>query len=74
CLLGILHYKFTENLSQKAADAVARKQYWNQSAEYSVYEAAFARTPELVLKSAESAEYEDSKSISSLGLIQPIHW
>jgi hypothetical protein len=74
CVLGILHYKFTRNYSEKVADAVARKQYWNQSAEYAVYEAALARDPELVLKFPESAEYADSRSICSPGLIQSIDW
>ena len=74
CMLGILHYKFTKNHPEKVADAVARKQYWNLSAEYAVYEAALARNPELVLKFRESAEYANSKSICSPGLIQSIAW
>ena len=74
CVLGILHYKFTKNHSEKVADAVARKQYWNLSAEYLIYEAALARNPGLVLKSPESAEYANCKSICSLGLVQSIAW
>ncbi len=74
CMLGILHYKFTKNYPEKIADAVARKQYWNSSAEYAVYEDTLARNPGLVLKFPESAEYADSKSLCSPGLIQSIDW
>lgn len=74
CLLAILHYKFTKNYPEKVADAVARKQYWNRSAEYAVYEAALARNPGLVLKFCESVEYANSKSICSFGLIQSLAW
>jgi glycosyltransferase involved in cell wall biosynthesis len=73
-IFGILHYKFTNSLSDKVIDAVARGQYWNHSAEYVVYEAAFARDAGLVLKVGESTEYVDSGTMCSLGLIQKVAW
>lgn len=74
CIFGILHYKFISSFAEKVADAVALRQYWNQSAEYVVYQSALARDPGLVMKTGQSAEYMDSRTMRSLGLIQQISW
>ena len=69
CLIGLLHYKFDSDFYSKVHDAVARKQYWNESTEYRVYLEALRRDPELSFLWSGSRCYTSSRDLVECGII-----
>ncbi|KAA9133392.1 glycosyltransferase family 2 protein [Marinihelvus fidelis] len=74
CYLGILHYKFGAGLREKIGNAIAEKNYWNDSAEYRAYQAAFADDPALSLAFDGSRRYTSPGDLVDCGLLRSPEW
>lgn len=72
CFIGILHYKFDSDLSTRINEAVERKQYWNNSAEYSVYLRSLQDDPTLSFFWYGSRRYRSPKDLVAHGVIDSI--
>lgn len=72
CWIGLLHYKFDGDFLARTADAVRRRQYWNDSFEYAVYHEALRRNPLLSLSWHGSRRYSGSQDLLAAGLIAPL--
>lgn len=74
CQIGILHYKFTEALAEKAARAVAERSHYDDSAEYRAYLGVIAGGRRPVLAWPGSRAYRGPDGLIAAGLIEPIGW
>lgn len=74
CLLGILHEKFCDDFPARVADAVRRKQYWDNSSEYQAYANALEKNPELSMWYPGSRRYDRPEDLLRCGLIEAVGW
>jgi hypothetical protein len=72
CVAALLHYKFTERFPAKIADAVTRRCYFNDSAEYRAYQAALLGSDGRSLAFPGSATYSGPEDLVAAGLIEPL--
>ncbi|MGE0627654.1 MAG: glycosyltransferase family 2 protein [Hyphomicrobiaceae bacterium] len=72
CLIGLLHYKFDADVFSALRDAVTRKQYWNESAEYRVCLDALRHDPELSFFWHGSRSYRSPQDLVDCGIIDSI--
>jgi hypothetical protein len=73
-LVALLHNKFTGSFPVRMADALQRKNYWNDSFEYRCYEDVLVREPTLRLRGEGSVVYKHSAQLAGLGLIVAPEW
>lgn len=74
CLLGILHYKYSQQDFLKIEDALARGQYWNNSVVYRCLAQWMERFPDRSLVYEGSGQYAYPHDLAKAGLISPIDW
>lgn len=72
--LGILHFKFTPDLAERADVACFLKNYWSQSIEYECYREALLADPKLTMHYEGSTRFESAEQLVDLGLLAPIKW
>jgi glycosyltransferase involved in cell wall biosynthesis len=71
----LLHFKFAENLLEKAQREVRRQQYFQGAREYQRYLARLEDEAALVLADGSSMRFEGSAQLVALGLMQDApHW
>jgi hypothetical protein len=73
-LLGLLHFKFLPDLAARIRNAIALKNYWDESFEYQCYLRAIEADPRLSLWREGSARYRTPMDLISRGLIEAINW
>lgn len=73
-LIGLLHYKFTEDFMDKVKDAVQRKVFYSNSFEQLCYQKVLAQTPDLDLVYQGTRRYGSAQDLVDHGLIVPIDW
>ena len=73
-LVGVLHFKFLPDLSERIREAIARKSYWSDSLEYRCYLEIIDADPEVSLHDARSARYSSPHDLVSRGLVESIDW
>lgn len=64
----LLHFKFLQDLPEKAVAEAARREYYDGASEYRRYARLLARHPDLSLADEHSARYRDSAQLVELGL------
>jgi hypothetical protein len=74
CLVGLLHYKFTEGFVAKARRAVRERSYWQESLEYRRYLLALEADRGLRLVYPGTRTYGGAADLVRAGLIEPIPW
>lgn len=74
CHLGLLHDKFGADLLKKIEQAVAERNYWNDSYEYRAYQAALKSDPTLSLEYDGSRRFGAPEDLVDCGLLEPIDW
>jgi glycosyltransferase involved in cell wall biosynthesis len=74
CLVGLLHYKFTEGFVAKARRAVRERSYWQDSLEYRRYLLALEADRGLRLVYPGTRTYGGAADLVRAGLIEPIAW
>lgn len=69
----LLHFKFVSTLKQKVEEEIARKQHYNDSAEYKLYKDSLEQA--LALYDNEiSVQYQGWQQLASLGLLRNGSW
>jgi hypothetical protein len=75
CLLGMLHYKYIPTFASQLNRAIAEKNYWNESFEYSVHLRALEIDPNLSFyEKTKSCRYVSANDLVSAGMIARIPW
>jgi hypothetical protein len=64
---GLLHFQLFSDFQEKVNEAVKLKQYWNNSSEYSVYQDALLKNPDLTAFHKDAVKYHDSKQLCKMG-------
>lgn len=72
CLLALKHYKFDTALAQKVTYALQTRAYWNDSAEYALYDEWSQMYPGQSLLYSGSALYHTTQDFVACGLIDEI--
>lgn len=70
--LALLHYKFDEDPLARIHDALDRKVYWNESAEYRLYLDALRADPLLTFYHEGSRRYHGPQDLIDSGLLDPL--
>jgi glycosyltransferase involved in cell wall biosynthesis len=67
---AVLHFKFLQDFVSNVEREAARKQYWNDSAEYQQYKAVTSKSQALNLYASVSTKFEGSKQLLDLGILK----
>lgn len=72
--LGILHYKYLPDFSERMVKAIAVGNYWDDSFEYRCYQQILKEQPRLSLMGKPSTAFSDVTDLLSADLIAPLDW
>jgi hypothetical protein len=72
--LGILHFKFLPGILDRIRDAIARKNYWDDSFEYRCYLSIMEAKPDISLWNEHSERFEGAAQLVENGMIAAIDW
>jgi Glycosyl transferase family 2/Glycosyltransferase family 25 (LPS biosynthesis protein) len=73
--IAVLHYKFLPGLIERVRQAVAAKNYWDDSFEYRCYLRIFENDPDVSLYDPQvSAPYTDPRALVEADLIKSVDW
>lgn len=72
CWIALLHFKFDSDTPARIVEAVERRQYWQNSYEYRVYQRALERDPELSFMADCSRRFRGPAELVDLGIIDEV--